>query len=1405
MSSLRLPTLPRTPVLILIFLMMPYMALEGQHHAPNGGSEPSSAGTIAGIPEEIVHRAIPLRRDLTTVSHPIRAKSDEARSFHEQGLTYLHLFSYLNAARSFFTALQLDPDLVATRTGLALSYAALGDREKATTMMNEAEARTNQVGEAERLWVSAYAALVRLHAGETGDIEALRARIGEGASSHPNDPELLLVAAQVAQMEERVALLHRVLELVPDHVGAHHHLVHVYEDDLRTLDLAVEHGAALARLAPSVAHARHMYGHNLRRVGRAADAVVEFEAAREIERRLEREEGVPVRHDWHHPHNLLLLAMSRHHQGRIGEAEHTFHELINLPVTGGEAPLGRQIGLLDFYLALGRWEDALTVAEALHSSSNPTRRGARKLAMALAHLGAGDPDAALRGWSEATAAFPANRNPLAFHGGLLEILLGSDSDRGAESSHELEAPHPRLAEILNGLMRRSGPDAWSEAHLRMEVFATMAAAVGRWELVDQVADALVTHDPGYAGGYYWRGRVAEAAGDEAGAQSAAERARALWPEADHSFSRAATPTAAAPVSPTREVPATGAPPVPSVRAARAGASIVIDGTLDDPAWIETPPITGLVQTEPREGHAPTEPTEVRILYDDEALYVAARLYDSEPPSSRVARRDARLPDSDWFSVSLDSNGDGMTAVRFRVNPDGVRGDEALSRNGAVDPAWNPVWEAATSVDAEGWTVEMRIPFSQLRLDGDGSGRWGIQIERTLRRKNEISVLSFTPQREAGGIARFALLEGIEGLAPGGKLELLPYAVSRASTGAAAALPGGSHAAMDVGMDLRYRITPAFTLDLAARPDFGQVELDPAQVNLSAFELWFPENRPFFVEGADVFRPGYRGWIAPELFYTRRIGAAPQGRMPSGTVSQARLEPVPILGAGKLTGRTGGGWSVGAMFAATQRTDAPFEDPEGDSGVATLEPSTTYTVARLRRELRGGATTFGAMGTAVRRGDTDVPGLAHLNDAGYTASLDFTHEFAERRWRLGGEFQGSRVEGRPEAMTTIQRSGIRALQRPDADHLSVDSLATHLTGWAAQLELSRQAGEHWRGSVHVGAVSPGHEVNDLGFQTSADRMTAVTELQFRRDQPGDYFQRWNVSASGAGMANFAGDVVAASGLVTFNGLFHNRWNLLVQLMKAPSVKDDRLTRGGPMSRTPGTGLAFAWLRSDSRRALSGDLLTEVARDDDGGARRRAQGNLTFQPSPRWSMGLSSALSRTTTPAHYLGAVPDPAADHTYGARYLFGALDQRTFELGGRLDLALRPELTLELRARGLVSSGAFDEPGELARPGTRTIHRYGRDLGEVEETDGGRRIHLGSESGDSFLLPHRDFTFRNLRGGAVLRWDWHRGSTIYAVWQQDRSGAVGEADFQLGRNLRTFGDLPVRHSFQIKASYWLNP
>ncbi|HEU4556678.1 MAG TPA: DUF5916 domain-containing protein, partial [Longimicrobium sp.] len=553
-------------------------------------------------------------------------------------------------------------------------------------------------------------------------------------------------------------------------------------------------------------------------------------------------------------------------------------------------------------------------------------------------------------------------------------------------------------------------------------------------------------------------------------------------------------------------------PAPVATALRASAGIHVDGRLDEAVWAQATPVTEFTQYDPEEGKPVSEATEARVVYDDEALYVGVRLHDRGQVNTRLGRRDMDLSDSDWFGVQIDSYHDHLTALGFDVNPSGVRRDEAKTDRGD-DNSWDAVWEVATRVDSGGWTAEFRIPFSQLRFN-PRSDTWGLLLERIIGRRKEYAVSAFTPRSERGGIARWGHLTGLRGVRAGRRLELLPYTVARAEYVDPRGNPFREDAEYGtrVGADVKYRITTNLTLDATVNPDFGQVELDPAVVNLTQFETVFEERRPFFVEGREIFNfnAGNSGAIpaGSSLFYSRRVGGLTSAVRPVGADGvELEAADVPletrILGAAKLTGQTGRGWSVGVMDALTGRGTARYLEA-GDERTLVAEPLTNFFVGRVKRDLRGGRTYVGGMVTAVNR-DLETPELrAALRSAGYTAGADFKHEFADRRWRVTGFGSLSHVRGDSLAILSEQLFvPYHQFARPDSRALSVDSGATSLSGFQGELRLTKQAGAHWRGGGGIATITPGYEIADLGSQRRASRIDVDAAVTYLQQRPGTF--------------------------------------------------------------------------------------------------------------------------------------------------------------------------------------------------------------------------------------------------------------------------------------------------------------
>ena len=820
--------------------------------------------------------------------------------------------------------------------------------------------------------------------------------------------------------------------------------------------------------------------------------------------------------------------------------------------------------------------------------------------------------------------------------------------------------------------------------------------------------------------------------------------------------------------------------MPSVTAARISERIALDGRLDETVWLTAEPATAFVQTEPDEGSPATERTIVHIVYDDDAIYVGARLFDSTGDvRKRLGRRDSHLDDSDWFYVMFDSYHDHVAAYQFSVNPAGVKRDEIVMGG----TSWDAVWDVATSVDPEGWTAELRIPFSQLRFSPAELQTWGIQLSRRMIAKEEVTVFAFTPKSMRGGVPRYGHLNGLRGLHTGRRAEILPYTAFRAEYLEAVAdnpYRDGSDFFPSAGLDLKYRVTSSLTLDATVNPDFGQVEVDPATINLSAFETSFDEKRPFFVEGSSVFGFGTR------LFYSRRIGRSPQGSLPDGVAFADRPDASTILAAAKVTGRAGS-WNIGLLDAVTAEERARYLLPDGGEGEVNVEPRTNYLVGRAERLLRDGQTQIGAIATGVHRSLDDDALRASLRSAAYTGGLDFSHEFLDRAWSLSGYFALSHIAGEETAILRAQRSSARYYQRPDADYLGVDSARTTLGGYAARIALRKNAGLHWRGETNFSLTSPGFEINDLGFQTSVDRIGADFNVSYVENRPGPTFRNWRIESRTSRDWNYGWDAQGGSTSLRFNAQLLNYWGGSANVSRSFRSYDDRLTRGGPLGLNLPDNRVELNLNSDSRKQLSFRTNGTFGWGESGGWNRNLSFSLSLRPAENWTISAGPRLSRNRAAAQYLTTVSDSAASATFGRRYLFAPLDQTTLSMETRLNVNFTPEMSLDVFAQPFISTGDYHQPMALRAPRTFLFDPYALD---VED---------------------RDFSTRSLRGNAVMRWEWKPGSTLFLVWQQRRSGELtcddvqcGRGQFDVRRDVRALFDPRPDNVFMIKMNYWLN-
>lgn len=880
-----------------------------------------------------------------------------------------------------------------------------------------------------------------------------------------------------------------------------------------------------------------------------------------------------------------------------------------------------------------------------------------------------------------------------------------------------------------------------------------------------------------------------------------------------------TPTPAALAVDTGSLRHTSGRTPPVASAARVqGQPPHIDGRLDDAAWDATPPVTDFTQNVPHDGDPATERTEVRFLYDDEAIYVAARMFDSEPNGVRtqLGRRDADLQ-SDALTVAFDSYHDHRTVFRFNVNPSGVKADLLASDdNSWGDSSWDPVWEVATRRDSLGWTAELRIPLSQLRFQHAATQVWGVNVARWIQRKAERDVWAWSSQTDRGYASFFGHLFGLENLPQPRRLELLPYATAREER-IPPAVSGdpfndGSVEVGSVGLDLKYGLASNLTLDATINPDFGQVESDPAFVNLSAFEQFLEEKRPFFIEGADIFQFGNR-----QYFYSRRIGREPQGFADSRGGYVDTPANTTILGAGKLTGRPRGGWSVGLLEAATAREYATV-DSSGVRFADEVEPFTNYVVARGRRDMGRGASQVGFIYTSVHR-DLNDARLSFLRSAAYTGGLDFSHRFRQNRYRVAGSFGYSYIRGDTAAINRAQRNPARYYQRPDADYVDFDSTRTSLTGWAASLSLGKEAGANQFG-IFADAISPGFELNDAGFLTSADRGRLYAFANRRWTRPGKVF-RSAFAGNNAGVdLDFGGARTSTWYNLNLNGQFLNYWGVSASYGINFRSLSDRLTRGGPRASSPQSWFVSGGVWSDFRKRIVLNLWNSYSRDELGGSGFWGGGYVTLRPSAAVSVALGPSYSASNSILQYVQAQRDTTAAATYDRQYVFAQIRQKSLDLTTRLNVTFSPTLTLQLYTQPFVATGDYYRFKELARPRSLDYIVYGETPGSTlrcyDATDiaiscsgaGAPAYYVANPDTTAgrqdVLIGNPDFSSRSLRGNAVLRWEYRPGSTLFFVWTTSCSAFSADPRFSAGDDVQHLCQGPSANVFAVKMNYWLS-
>lgn len=836
----------------------------------------------------------------------------------------------------------------------------------------------------------------------------------------------------------------------------------------------------------------------------------------------------------------------------------------------------------------------------------------------------------------------------------------------------------------------------------------------------------------------------------------------------------------------------------SLTAIRIDGTISVDGLLDEPEWLR-PGTLVLIQREPHEGMPGSEATEAWFAYDDDALYVAVRLHDSAPDSilGRLIRRDDDF-ESDFVYIGLDPKLDRNTGYYFGTNPSGSINDGIIFDDNKTDGSYDPIWYVAVNVDRQGWTAEFRIPFSQLRFQEADEYTWGIDVYRRIHRKSEEALMTLHPRSDDIRVSRFSVLKGLRGFHPPPRIEVLPYV---AATGKF--LPDPPLAAFNqgrtdpfifgrdlfgaVGADAKIGLSGDFTLDASINPDFAQVEVDPAVVNLTAYETYYAEKRPFFIEGSGILSFGRGGaasfvdynWADPGFFYSRRIGRAPHG-----TVSHDGFMNTPdrttILGAAKVSGKTSDGWSLAALTALTDREYGSV-DSAGTRFREEVEPLTFYGVVRGQKQFNESRQSLGIIATYVERDHSGQQLQNFLGQRAFSLGIDgWTFLDESRDWVVNGWTGLTYVSGSSTFMRSLQESPTHWFQKPDARHVSVDTAATSLSGWAGRAWLSKDKG-NWRFSAALGLIAPGFESNDLGFHTYTDVVNMSIYSGHLWFQPDGVFRTKAVSVAALREYTFGGDKTGETYYLSADGEFHNYWGGTISLGYNFEVLDDKRTRGGPLMKSLPSHFGSVNAYTDSRNDLYGSLYLSGDRGKSGGWDYDFSVYVNWKLTTAVNVSLGPSFSRNHLVTQFVEAIPDPAATQTYGTRYVFGVLDRRTLSADLRLNWTFTPRASLQVYLQPYLAAGHYSNFRSLARPSSYEFDSYA-------------------------YASNPDFNFRSLKANAVFRWEYLPGSTLYIVWTNEKEDYEEQnGSFSLSRDFSEMLRAGPANVFSVKLTYWWTP
>jgi hypothetical protein len=830
-------------------------------------------------------------------------------------------------------------------------------------------------------------------------------------------------------------------------------------------------------------------------------------------------------------------------------------------------------------------------------------------------------------------------------------------------------------------------------------------------------------------------------------------------------------------------------------------SPTIDGFINEKSWDIVEWTSDFIENQPDENTPPTEQTKFKIVYDKKFLYIAFKCYDKDPKGivRRLSRRDGF--EGDFVEINIDSYHDKRTGFSFTSSVSGVKGDEFISENGNNwDGSWNPIWYLKTNIDDEGWTAELKIPFSQLKFGSSKDQVWGLQVTRRYFRAEERSVWQRVPPDAPGWVSEFGELRGLVDLQPQKQIEIQPFAVSQLETYPKE--PGnpfrdGNDFKLNGGLDAKIGITNDLTLDLTINPDFGQVEADPAVIALDGFQVFFEEKRPFFVENKNIFNFRFADG-QDNLFYSRRIGRNPQG-YPSADGFVDVPDNTTILGAAKFSGKTQKGWSIGILESVTDKEFAKIDDGINRTK-ALVEPMTNYFIGRVQKDFNNKNSYVGGMFTAVNR-KLEGTEMDFLHEGAYSGGIDFKHNWKNRKYYVTGDLVASHVQGSKEAIEVTQRRLTHLFQREDAGHVSVDANRTSLTGTGGRLEAGKASEGNWRYYGLLMWRSPELELNDVGFLRQADEIRQYGIVTHQTLKPFGAFRKIFNRLEQFSTYDFDGNYNRMQVSLATNINLKNYWNVNTQVVYKPRIYTNTVLQGGPRFRYSDEVFGYANFGTDSRKKLrlyAGIYASEGK--DKSFSYTEYDWTIQYQPINAFTLSINPNFQRSFSRTQYVGQTAFNGA-----SRYIMGEMDQRTLSASIRLDYNINPNLTIQYYGQPFISKGKFTHLNRVTNPTAKyyadRISIFNQNQIAFNPTVNNYFVDENTDGAYDYLIENPDFSYVQFRSNLVLRWEYIPGSEIFLVWSQGVTGnAERNDDLFSGLNSQILGRKP-ENIFLLKATY----